>query len=71
MLAAHANYIMFRLLSFSPLKTSIKNIQTFIGSAGEIDTRCLPGGGGVPIMAYTGRLRLIGVSFSCFRYMKG
>ena len=32
----------------------------------------LPGGGGVlPIMAYTGRLRPKGVPFSGFRYMKG
>ena len=33
-----------------------------------------PGGGGMgilPIMAYTGRLRPKGVSFSGFRYMKG
>ena len=30
-----------------------------------------PGGGGLPIMAYTGRLRPKGVPFSGFRYMKG
>ena len=32
-----------------------------------------PGGGGMvlPIMAYTGRLRPKGVSFSGFRYIKG
>ena len=34
MLAAHASYIMY----------IIKNIQTFIGSVGEIDTRYLPRG---------------------------
>ena len=34
--------------------------------------RLFPGGGGVlPIMAYTGRLRPKGVPFSGFRYMKG
>ena len=34
--------------------------------------RTLPGGGGVlPIMAYTGRLRPKGVPFSGFRYKKG
>jgi len=30
-----------------------------------------PGGGVLPIMAYTGRLRPKGVPFSGFRYMKG
>ena len=30
-----------------------------------------PGGGVIPMMAYTGRLRLEGVSSSGFRYMKG
>ena len=29
------------------------------------------GGGVLPIMAYTGRLRPKGVPFSAFRYMKG
>ena len=31
----------------------------------------LPGGGGLPIMAYTGRLRPKGAPFSVFSYMKG
>ena len=30
-----------------------------------------PGGGGLPIMAYTGSLCPKGVPFSGFRYMKG
>ena len=30
-----------------------------------------PGGGVLPMMAYTGRLRPKGVCFSDFRYMKG
>ena len=30
-----------------------------------------PGGGVLPIMAYTGRLRPKGVPFSGFKYMKG
>ena len=36
--------------------------------------RVVPGGGGegvLPIIAYTGRLRLKGVPFSGFRYKKG
>ena len=40
---AHASYIMYRLFSFSAFKTS--NMQR-LGSVGEIDTRCLPRGGG-------------------------
>ena len=37
-----------------------------------LQPRDKPGGGGViPMMAYTGRLRLEGVSSSGFRYMKG
>ena len=35
-------------------------------------TNLIPGGGGVlPIMAYTGRLRPKGVPFSGFKYEKG
>ena len=34
-------------------------------------TAQIPGGGVLPIMAYTGRLRPKGVPFSGFRYKKG
>ena len=38
----------------------------------ELSGYIVPGGGGVLlIMAYTGRLRLKGVPFSGFRYIKG
>ena len=46
----------------------------FVGTDTTVRTaaRVEGGGGGVlPIMAYTGRLRLKGVPFSRFRYMKG
>jgi len=35
-----------------------------------LSTGALPGGGALPIMAYTGRLCPKGVPFSGFRYMK-
>ena len=43
-------------------------------AAMKLIVRAMPGGGGggvLPIMAYTGRLRPKGVPFSRFRYMKG
>ena len=39
--------------------------------ASPVSVICTRGGGVLPIMAYTGRLRPKGVPFSGFRYIKG
>ena len=36
-----------------------------------VEIRCFGGGGVLPIMAYTGRLRPKGITFSGLRYKKG
>ena len=46
-----------------------RDLEGFKGS--PIMVGSFPGGGVLPIMAYTGRLRPKGVPFSGFRYIKG
>ena len=61
-----------RLAIFKTLKLSQIFFSHFVRISERGSKRHRPGGGGVlPIMTYTGRLRPKGVPFSGFRYMKG
>jgi len=61
--------------SLHPGKIDSISVITAMGKYGEVeilkDAFYERGGGVLPIMAYTGRLRPKGVPFSGFRYIKG